>query len=160
MSTGDVKILILETSKKAFKLDINSDHGEKHWNNVEKIGEYLFKKTRADIKVIKLFARLHDIKRENEDYDIEHGLRASKFIEDLYNKKLLNVTERQLNQLMFACEHHSNSDIKSDDITIQVCWDADRLDLWRLGIMPDKELLNTGIAKEDKSIEFAKKLNL
>ena len=58
---------------KQFQLDTNSDHDFRHWKKVEKIGLYLAKNTKADITVIKLFALLHDSKRENEFDDPLHG---------------------------------------------------------------------------------------
>jgi len=143
-----------------FKLCINSIHGIKHWKNVERIGKYLTKRNGADFEIVRLFAYLHDSKRENDDHDSEHGLRASKFVKKLYGKKLLNISEKQLEQLIFACKHHSNPSAKNDNATIQTCWDADRLDFWRLGERPEKDLLYTDIAKQDKTIEFARKINL
>ena len=118
------------------------------------IGNYLAKQTKADIEVVNLFAYLHDAKRENEDDDLEHAKRAGIFVKELYNKKLFCVSKGQLDKLSFACEHHSNSNVKSDDITVQTCWDADRLDLYRIGIIPDKLFLNTDFAKQDSVIEF------
>ena len=35
--------------------------------------------------------------------------------------------------LAFACEEHTNGGIGPDP-TVGVCWDADRLNLWRVGI--------------------------
>ncbi len=142
-----------------FKLDIKSEHGINHWERVEKIGTYLAEYTKADMEVVSLFAYFHDSKRENENYDPEHGLRSSFFIKELQSKGALNLSEKQLNQLTFACEYHNNSKIKSSNIAIQTCWDADRLDLWRVGVMPDPSLLNTVIAKQEKTIEFSWKLN-
>ena len=46
----------------------------------------------------------------------------------------------------------------SNDITIQSCWDSDRLDLWRAGIEPDPKYLYTETAKELKTISWAKSL--
>lgn len=142
-----------------FKLDIKSEHGMPHWQRVEEIGDYLTERTGADLGVIYLFAYLHDSKRENEGHDPEHGRRASFFIKELYGKDILNISEKQLSQLTFACEHHSDSRIKSDDITIQTCWDADRLDLWRIGAIPEPSLLNTAIAKQEETIKFALELS-
>ena len=142
-----------------FKLSIGSEHGISHWKRVEEIGQYLTQHTKADSEVVHLFSCLHDLKRENEDYDPKHGLRASTFVKELHSKDILDISEKQLNQLTFACEHHSDSKIKSDDITIQTCWDADRLDLWRVGVVPDPYFLNTTIAKQEKTIEFSWKLN-
>lgn len=149
----------LALAMRQFKLGIGSEHGISHWKRVEEIGQYLAQHTKADSKIIYLFSYLHDLKRENEDYDSEHGLRASSFVKELYNKDILYISKEQLIQLTFACEHHNNSKIKSDDITIQTCWDADRLDLWRVGVMPDPYFLNTAIAKQEKTIEFSRKLN-
>ncbi|MCK4473747.1 hypothetical protein KAU40_00570 [Candidatus Parcubacteria bacterium] len=149
---------ILNLITRQFKLDIELEHGISHWKRVKEIGNYLAKHTKADLKVINLFAYLHDSKRENENHDPEHGLRASFFIKELYNKDILNISQKQLNQLSFACEHHNNSKVKSDDITIQTCWDADRLDLWRIGVIPELSLLNTAIAKQEETIELAWKL--
>ncbi len=145
--------------KKEFQLDAASIHGIRHWENVFKIGVALACHTKADTKVVGLFSWLHDIKRETDDYDPKHGLRAGKLIKDLYDKKLLNISQKQLSQLLFACKYHNHSSIKSSDITVQTCWDADRLDLWRLGEVPDKNLLNTKIAKSTQMICFAKALN-
>ncbi len=142
-----------------FKLDIESEHGISHWERVKKIGTYLAKHTKADLEIVNLFAYFHDSKRENEGHDPKHGFRASLFIKELHSKGVLNLSEKQLNQLTFSCEYHSNSKIKSNDITTQTCWDADRLDLCRMGIIPDPSLLNTAIAKEEKTIEFSRKLN-
>lgn len=137
-----------------FKLDIDAVHGISHWRRVWEIGNYLAKQTKADIEVVNLFAYLHDAKRQDEYDDLEHGQRASVFILELYSKKLLSISKSQLDKLLFACEHHSNSNVKSNDITIQTCWDADRLDLWRIGITPNKLFLNTAFAKKDKVIKL------
>ncbi len=139
---------LLKIIKSQFALDIDSIHGLSHWEKVKKIGNYLAKHTGADKEVIKLFAYLHDSKRVNEDNDPSHGLRAALFAQELHKNGLLGISREQLGQLCFACENHTNSNIKSDDITIQTCWDADRLDLWRVGIIPDKRFLNTDIAKQ------------
>lgn len=145
--------------KTAFSLPLDSAHGLKHWQNVAKIGKYLAQETGADSKVVELFAYLHDSKRENGDHDKNHGLRASEFVRALYDKELIKITEEQFWQLNFACKYHNQSALHSDDITIQICWDADRLDLWRFGIEPEKEFLNTDFAKRDEAIEFARQLN-
>lgn len=151
---------LLDLIIKQFKLDIGSDHGFSHWKRVEKIGCYLVKHTQTDPKVVYLFSYLHDSKRENEDYDPKHGRRAGLFIKELYGKSInpLAISLGQLNQLVFACEHHSDPGAKSDDITIQTCWDADRLDLWRIGVIPDPFFLNTAIARKAETIELARKL--
>ena len=41
------------------------------------------------------------------------------------------------------------------DITIQTCWDADRLDLGRIGITPKSHYLGSSLAKDHNFIEMA-----
>jgi len=148
----------LNILKSQFKLNIKAEHGISHWRRVALIGNYLARHTGADIEVVNFFAYLHDSKRENELYDPEHGLRASAFAKELYDKKLIKINAQKLEVLQFACEHHSDSKVKSDDITVQTCWDADRLDLWRVGIEPKREFLNTDFAQNHEAMKFAKNL--
>ena len=150
---------LLAIIQKDILLDIDGIHGLPHWKRVEEIGLYMAQETKADTEVVTLFAFLHDSKRENEDEDQEHGFRAAAFAEMLYRNGLLNLSTKQIHELIWACTYHSDSSFKSDNPTVQTCWDADRLDLWRLGIEPDPELLNTAIAKSKDSIEFARVLN-
>ena len=111
--------------------------------------------TGADTEVLTLFAYLHDSKRENENDEPYHGLRSAVFMDDLYKKGVLgNLSNRQWMQLMTACTFHCLPNEKSDDITVQTCWDADRLDLWRVGIKPQKQFLNTDFAKKEKIIKL------
>jgi hypothetical protein len=46
----------------------------------------------------------------------------------------------------------------TSDPTIGACWDADRLDLWRLGRRPDPMLLSTPAARDPDTIEWARGL--
>lgn len=137
----------------------NKDHGLSHWNRVKKLGRYLAKHTGADTKVTDYFAFFHDMKRENEGDDPHHGLKAAVLIEKLYQKGLLKLYQRQWVQLITACTFHCMPGETSNDITVQTCWDSDRLDFWRLGIKPDPFFLNTSFAKEAETIEFARKLS-
>lgn len=157
----DLRKDLLDLITGQFKLDIGCDHGLSHWKRVEEIGQYLAKYTKADPEVIYLFSYLHDSQRENEGRDPDHGARASSFIKELYNKNVnpLVISPERLDQLTFACEHHNDPGAKSDDITVKTCWDADRLDLWRIGNMPDPTLLYTAIAKKKETIDFAWKLS-
>jgi uncharacterized protein len=53
--------------------------------------------------------------------------------------------------LGFACEEHTNGGVAPDP-TVGACWDADRLNLWRVGIRPDPRLLTTGAARSEGRI--------
>jgi uncharacterized protein len=64
------------------------------------------------------------------------------------------VTEKQLNLLIQACNDHTDG--KTDaDLTVQICWDSDRLDLYRVSIMPFPDYLCTNTAKSAKMIKWA-----
>ena len=153
-----MKNAILQRIKDQYQLNLNSDHGISHWRRVDEIGLYLSRKTKADTTVVSLFAYLHDSKRINEDYDPEHGARAGLFARDLYEEELLDITVSQLNNLITACKFHSKSEIKPANITVATCFDADRLDLWRLGATPDPEYLFSKTAKSKESLEYSYRL--
>lgn len=145
---------LLDLIKSQFKLNLNGDHGIRHWERVAKIGAFLAERTGADIQVVDLFAYLHDAKREDELSDPEHGAKATVFAKELYDSGVIAITADQMEQLAIACRDHNNSSAKSQDITIQTCWDADRLDLWRVGIIPNPAQLNTDFSKTDEAINF------
>lgn len=123
-------------------------HGEQHWRTVGANGLWLAEPLpHADTYVIFLFALLHDSMRENDMRDPEHGPRAAAFAADLHAEGLLGTTPAQLETLRYACFEHTNG-LVSDDATVGCCWDADRLDLPRVGIEPNPKLFSTARALE------------
>jgi len=159
MRENDVSGFVFEEVKRQFKLNVNSLHGIPHWWRVKEIGFYLAQETSVDLFVIQLFALLHDSKRENDDYDSEHGERAAEYILELSKAGRLSLNKKQIQQLMYACRHHTNKKAKSNDLTIQICWDADRLDLYRVGEIPNPAFLYTEMAKRREALDFALKIN-
>lgn len=138
---------VLDDCKARFKLTGRTDHGSMHWEQVEINAISLASKTPgADMLVCRLFAIVHDCCRENEMHDPLHGVRASDFY--LKNKKKWNLglTNNQEFTLLDAMNRHNDGTI-SKDPTIGCCWDADRLDLPRVGIIPSKKLLSTQAGK-------------
>ena len=123
-------------------------HGELHWRTVGANGLWLAEPLGgADRLVIFLFALLHDSMRENDGRDPEHGPRAAAFAAELHGEGLLGTTPAQLETLRYACFEHTNG-LVSDDPTVGCCWDADRLDLPRVGISPDPARFSTARAHE------------
>lgn len=144
---------------KQYKLAIDGIHGLSHWKRVEKLGLFLSTLTNADPVVISQFAYLHDSQRQDEGEDIDHGKRAADFVEKLYNDQLLHISPLQLEKLQAACYYHNcKTKFKVDDVTIQTCWDSDRLDLWRIGIKPKSNFLYTNEARKADVIEYARSL--
>ena len=58
-------------------------HGRSHWLRVLQNARELATATGANQKVLELFAVLHDSQRINENYDPEHGQRASSYAAQL-----------------------------------------------------------------------------
>lgn len=127
-------------------LRINSSiHGIEHWSRVLYNGFYLSDYNGADKEVIAYFALFHDCQRYNDHTDAEHGERGAKFFESLYTKTDLKIG--QFDKVIQACAEH-NLSTDSIDLDIGTCFDADRLDLKRVGITLKNNFLSTDIAKE------------
>ncbi len=140
---------VLAEATAAFRLarDV-TDHGPRHWEAVERYVLALADHVAgADAKVARLFALLHDVGRAKEGDDPDHGRRAVDFAEDLYRQGKLGLSRRQMDALVAACAGHADGGVTADP-TVGLCWDADRLDLMRLGIVPDPALLSTEAAKD------------
>jgi uncharacterized protein len=125
-----------------FPEDLSSIHGPEHWRRVEDVGLKIVRMTgRGDADVVRMFAVLHDSCRLNDNNDPEHGIRAADYAEEMRGR-LFDLDDRRFKLLHFACMFHANGD-KSADSTIGTCWDADRLDLRRVGIEPDLSFFST-----------------
>jgi uncharacterized protein len=129
-----------------FQLDEHSDHGPDHWRRVEQNGLLLAKSSGADITVVRLFAIFHDSRRENEFTDPEHGRRGAAYARELRNIHF-QITDLQFDLLETACIWHTER-THHQDATIGTCWDADRLDLGRVGIIPDPKYMNTDLGRK------------
>ncbi|MEQ9460448.1 MAG: hypothetical protein RIG82_05810 [Phycisphaeraceae bacterium] len=64
-----------------------------------------------------------------------------------FHESLTMINPVRFEQLRYACQYHTLK-THSNDPTIWACWDADRLDLGRVGITPSPRYLNTHRAKE------------
>jgi uncharacterized protein len=136
-----------------FALRHQSEHGPAHWARVRSNGLMLVAETGADREVVELFAVIHDAKRRNEWDDPQHGPRAARLAERL-NGQLFELERMRLALLIEACRMHDRGQT-TDDPTIGTCWDADRLDLGRVGIVPDPAYLSTEVARRPEVIEAA-----
>lgn len=119
-------------------------HGLKHWQTVERNAHYLASFNNADIKVLSYFAYFHDCMRQNEYIDKGHGPRGAAFA--IKHRDKIPLNDIQFKQLTDACKGHTYG-TRPECITVNTCWDADRLDLLRVGIMPDANRLHNEEAK-------------
>ena len=146
---------LIKLLKGRFRLDWRGIHGAAHWSRVRGSGLLLAERIgpAVNVRVVELFAFLHDSCRHGDGYDPMHGTRAAESIAELAEDlPALSAEERQM--LAYACTHHSNG-LQEAEVTVQVCWDADRLDLGRVGHMPDPERLCTPAARDEKLIDWA-----
>ncbi|MDP9478283.1 MAG: HD domain-containing protein [Actinomycetota bacterium] len=120
-------------------------HGEDHWRRVALTGARIADRTLGvDRLVVLLFALLHDAGRLRDFFDEHHAYRGARLARELLKGGEL-VSPDQLGTLLHAIERHDSGG-RSEDPTIAACWDADRLDLWRLGVRPNPALLSTEAA--------------
>ena len=117
-----------------YELPVDGVHGPAHWARVSRVGLKLAKITPgADQEVVHMFALFHDSRRENENHDPDHGLRGAELARSMKDTHLLHLNDAQFELLRYACTNHTNGETTTDP-TIGCCWDADRLDLDRVGV--------------------------
>lgn len=138
------------------KIGIDSIHGYSHWKSVEKAGCYIADKNGADKKVISCFSFLHDIGRTVESEEPGHGEKSAEIIKDVFDAESLDLNSSQYEKLLEAVSDHDKQKAESEDITVQTCWDADRLDLPRVHVIPDKDLLYTEVGKSQETLDYLK----
>lgn len=147
---------ILENIKQKAKLFDSPIHGLKHWEKVKEIGHYIADKNGADKKIVEAFAYLHDVGRNGESAEPGHGKKSAEIVSKHFPAGTLGLDDGQYEKLIVAISQHDEKYAKSDDITIQTCWDADRLDLPRVYILPDRNLLYTEVGKSQETFDHFK----
>jgi len=136
---------ILKAILEGYTLPIAGAHGATHWARVWENGQRLAELTGADAEIVGLFALFHDCRRWNEFHDDGHGARGGDFARSLRGT-LVHLTDDRFELLDEACRLHTDG-LTGGDSTLLVCWDADRLDLGRVGITPRPERLCTDAAR-------------
>ena len=136
-----------------FEIDWNGCHGIAHWARVRANGLMLAEQTGANRHVVELFAFLHDARRKNEGNDQGHGWRGF-VLAELLRGRFFDVSDAEMSLLRQACVYHSDG-LNTGDTTVLTCWDADRLDLGRVGMTPDPRCLGTRAARQENSLEIA-----
>lgn len=147
-----ITIELLKQIRKHYCLKWHGIHGIGHWYRVYKNGLKLSGQDGVNSKVVQLFSIFHDSQRKNEGDDHGHGRRGAKLAMKL--RDYLPIDDDQFRLLTTACELHTST-LDHENITVQACFDSDRLDLGRVGIYPDHRLLCTPLAKQTETIEGA-----
>jgi len=128
-------------------------HGVSHLARVYENGIHLAESTGANKRVVKLFALFHDSRRLNESWDPEHGPRGA-YLAESWRGKYFELPDCEFDLLFTACSLHTQAKTHVDT-TIKTCFDADRLDLGRVGKTPDPRFLCTEAARDPQTIEWA-----
>lgn len=128
-------------------------HGIGHFIRVHENGARLAAANGARLHVVELFAFLHDSRRLNDSLDPEHGARSALFARTLQGT-FFHLDKADLDLLEYACRFHTDG-LMEGDITVQTCWDSDRLDLGRASIKPRPSKLCTDAARAPHVIEWA-----
>ena len=124
----------------------HSIHGPAHWLRVERNGLLLAARSGADETIVRLFALFHDSCRINDGHDPQHGQRGADLAATLRGT-LFDISDPAFELLHYACCWHTD-ELHHADPTVGTCWDADRLDLGRVGIIPHERYMSTEFGRE------------
>ncbi len=136
-----------------YDLDEDGIHGLSHWARVLENGLKIAKHSGANTKIVSLFAVFHDSRRISDGYDPMHGKRGGELAKS-FRGKYFELSDQDFTTLNFACRFHTDGGIHSDP-TIGTCWDADRLDLGRVGYVPFASKMSTAPGKDQEVICWA-----
>jgi uncharacterized protein len=144
---------IVHAILEGYALRWDGTHGVGHWARVLENGLRLAEATGAKVEVVQLFAVFHDSQRVSEGYDDGHGGRGAELASALRGG-LFSLSDADFALLREACAFHTDGLVDAD-VTIQTCWDADRLDLGRVGVIPAPAKLCTPVAKTPQLLKWA-----
>lgn len=136
-----------------YELPLQGYHGIAHWARVLINGRRVAEESGGCLEVVTLFALFHDARRVNEGTDPDHGQRGADLAAELRDD-WFELDDSQFKLLYRACVGHTH-ERTHPNVTIQCCWDADRLDLGRVGVLPDPNRLCTDFAKLEETILWA-----
>ena len=103
-------------------------------------------------KVIELFSVFHNARRINEAWDHGHGAAAQSWRASCEGNTSTSTMPASCCSICLPGAHIWQGEA---DPSVQVCWDADRLDLLRVGTRPRPELLCTDAARTQEIMEWA-----
>lgn len=143
---------LLDEARAGAPLAHDPMHGELHWRAVARAGLRIRDLApRLDPRVMIAFGMLHDCRRETDDWDPEHGERAALVASrSCPLKRLLGAEGRAV--VAEACRLHERGMSRPDAPELGACWDADRVNLVRLGFRLDPRYF-TILSREDGTLD-------
>ena len=136
-------------------------HGISHWRRVEKFGLLLADDyPEADRDVIRWFAWIHDSQRTHpRAAQDNHGRIAAMYVMKIRKTFLSGLSDKQIEKLKTACRIHPTRR-RCGDITVDICLDADRLDLPRVRIRTEPRRMATDAGRKYAMNTYADNLAL
>ena len=152
-------------------------HGPAHWARVFRFGDLLAEKMQLPLEqrqCVQVFAWTHDLARWDDNGGNEHAIAGAGYLDEVVPVLFARLSNEQREVIRTAIRHHADS-LAVDEAyhsgwfehlcwgksellnTIGCCWDADRLDLLRLGIEPDGARMSTLYWEE--LLPLARRLN-
>lgn len=139
--------------REGYRLRWLGTHGASHWARVLLNGLTLCDITGADVRIVTAFSIFHDSRRQNDLHDPPHGRRGGRLAMQLLSDNA-SWNTASLELLREACHQHTA--VKHhENVTIQTCWDSDRLDLPRIGAVIDPDYLGPWATQHPNIIEAA-----
>jgi uncharacterized protein len=149
---------ILAEAKLRQRVKGSKARGPERWKRVALTGLEVASLTPGcDPEIVVLYAILCDSQRENEGDDPDHVKRALRFARSLREIGVFELSDERMALLERAIRDHEKGRT-SRNPTIGACFDADRLNLWRVGVQPDPRLLSTAAAKDEDLIQWVRDL--
>lgn len=121
-----------------YHLELSETHAVSHWDRVYENGLKLLDEG-VRPKVLEAFAYTHDVCRNSDRRDLDHGPRAAEeALPAIRHTLLAFLDDEEFDLLVEACREHTACR-GSIHPTVNACCDADRLDLTRIHVAPDPD---------------------
>lgn len=138
-------------------------HGPAHWARVHRFGVLLadhMNLSERALQCVEVFGWVHDLARVDDGGGNQHAIDGAEHAFAVVPELFPVLTEDQLLLVSQAIQYHSDGltsdgayfqgllDVRGwteDELidTVGACWDADRLDLLRLGVRPSGRYMST-----------------
>lgn len=125
-------------------------HGIKHLRTVAYLSARFAYSFNLEIKPIILAGYLHDCARNNDDSGNIHAHQSAHLAKDIIEHNWPNLYREKIYETIFF---HADG-LTTNDLFTGCIWDADRISLIRLGIVPRIDMLSTELVKRFHSIIF------
>lgn len=143
-------------------------HGPAHWARVQRFGTLLAEREGLPAearRVVDVFAWTHDLAREDDLAGRGHALAGAEYLDEVVPVVFPELAAAEVEVVRIAIRHHSDGltaqqareaglfsglPLPSEAVAaaVGVAWDADRLDLMRLRVLPRPELMSTSSWRE------------